>query len=158
MRINGVLTSSLVNGDGIRYVIFLQGCTHGCVGCQNTDTWAINGGREMSVEEIIDDILKRPLIDGITLSGGEPFMQQAECVKLIKKLPKRLANVWIYTGFTYDTIKNSELANLADFIVDGKFEIDKRVAGWYGGSSNQRLINVKKGTIMEYGERLQPEL
>ena len=143
MRINGVLTSSLVNGDGIRYVIFLQGCPHHCDGCQNPDTWDPKGGYDISVEDLIADIKKRHLIDGITLSGGEPFMQQEECCKLISLLPENL-NVWVYTGFRYEEVAHMPLAKVVNYIVDGRFEMDNPAVGKMYGSNNQRIINVKE--------------
>ena len=143
MRINGVLTSSLVNGDGIRYVIFLQGCPHHCDGCQNPDTWDPKGGYEISVEDLVADIKKRHLIDGITLSGGEPFMQQEECCKLIGLLPDNL-DIWVYTGFRYEEVAHMPLAKVADYIVDGRFEMDNLAVGKMYGSNNQRIINVKE--------------
>lgn len=142
MRIAGTLSCSLVNGYGVRYVIFCQGCTHHCVGCQNPETWDPRGGKEISVEELSRDILKHKHIDGVTLSGGDPFFQQEECVSLLKLLPENL-DVWIYTGFDYDDIKHTQLAQMADYIVDGRFEPDKQVSGKMYGSSNQRIINVK---------------
>lgn len=152
MRIAGVKPSSLVNGPGLRYTIFLQGCPHHCPGCQNKDTWDINGGKEVEVKDLLKDIRKRAqLLDGITLSGGEPFLQQDELCQLIMRLPEKLM-VWIYTGYKYEEIKNTRLAQLAHYIVDGRFEKDKIVEGWYGGSSNQRLINMRKGSIKMYGE------
>ena len=147
MRIAGTLSCSLVNGYGVRYVIFCQGCTHHCVGCQNPETWDPQGGKEISVEELSRDILKHKHIDGVTLSGGDPFYQQEECVSLLKLLPEHL-DVWIYTGFNYEEIKHTQLARMADYIVDGKFEQDKIVAGKMYGSSNQRIINVKNGGII----------
>lgn len=154
MLIAGTMPCSFVNGPGIRYVIFCQGCPHHCPGCHNPSTWSLIGGHEVSVESLADDIVSRWAISGITLSGGEPFIQQDECVKLIKlvKDARKDLNVWIYTGFTYEEIKDTELAKLADFIVDGKFEQDKLVTTEYYGSSNQRIINVKKGTIEVYAE------
>lgn len=146
MRIAGTLSCSLVNGYGIRYVIFCQGCAHHCVGCQNQETWDLKGGKEVSVEELVKDISKHKHIDGITLSGGDPFFQQEECVSLLNLLPKNL-DVWIYTGFKYEDIKDTQLAQMADYIVDGKFEQDKKVAGKMYGSSNQRIINVKNGGL-----------
>lgn len=143
MRINGVLTSSLVNGDGIRYVIFLQGCPHHCEGCHNPDSWDPKGGYDISVDDLIADIKKRHLIDGITLSGGEPFLQQDECVELLKRLPKHL-DIWIYTGFTYYEIADTELAKMADYIVDGKFDKNDLAIGKMYGSNNQRIIKVKE--------------
>ena len=142
MRISGVLTCSLVNGEGIRYVIFTQGCVHHCKGCQNPDTWDFNGGYDVPVDELVNDISKRrKYLDGITLSGGDPFYQQDECVKLLKMLPDM--NVWIYTGFKYEDICSTELASLADAIVDGPFIEELKCEGRYFGSSNQRIIKLK---------------
>lgn len=143
MRVSGILSCSLVNGYGIRYVIFVQGCKHHCPGCQNPDTWDFNGGIEMSIEDIIADIKRHKYIDGITLSGGDPFYQQDECVKLIRALPDDLT-VWIYTGFTYEEIMNTELASLADYIVDGPFRQEELIEGRMYGSANQRIIKVKR--------------
>ena len=142
MRISGVLTCSLVNGEGIRYVIFTQGCRHGCKGCQNPDTWDFNSGYSVDVAMLADDILKRKKhLDGITLSGGDPFYQQEECIELLKLLPD--LNVWIYTGFHYEDICDTELARMADVIVDGPFVEELRCEGQYFGSSNQRVIRQK---------------
>ena len=143
MRISGVLTCSLVNGEGVRYVIFTQGCAHYCKGCQNPDTWDFNGGYEVDLESLVADISKRrKYLDGITLSGGDPFYQQEECVKLLKMLPD--TNVWIYTGFDYDDICDTELARLADVIVDGPFVEDLKCEGQYFGSSNQKINKPKE--------------
>lgn len=141
LRISGVLTCSLNNGEGIRYVIFCQGCLHHCEGCHNPETWDFHGGYEVTTEELLQDITKRKHLDGITLSGGDPFFQQHACVNLLQNLPKHL-NVWIYTGFQYEDIQHTKLAQLADYIVDGKFEQEKKVEGEMYGSSNQRIIKV----------------
>ena len=143
MRIAGTFPFSLVNGYGIRYVIFCQGCAHHCEGCQNPETWDFNGGMDVAVEDLVDDILKHKHIDGITLSGGDPFFQQRECVALLSLLPDNL-DVWIYTGFSYEQIMHTQLAKMADYIVDGKFEKDKIVTGQMYGSSNQRIIKINK--------------
>ena len=82
MKIAGTLPFSVVNGCGIRYVVFVQGCSHHCKGCHNPDTWDFEGGVEKSVEEIAEDFKKMKFRDGITLSGGDPFFQQEECLKL----------------------------------------------------------------------------
>lgn len=143
MRIAGVLTCSLVNGPGVRYVIFTQGCKHRCKGCQNPDTWDLNGGFEVDMESLVADILARKKhLDGITLSGGDPFYQQEECVKLLKMLPDM--NVWIYTGFYYEDICDTELAKLADAIVDGPFIESEKCEGYLFGSANQRIIRQNK--------------
>lgn len=143
MRVAGINKASFVNGDGVRFVVFVQGCKHHCGGCQNPDTWDFDGGTEISVEEIAEMYkAKQKVLDGITLSGGDPFYQQDECVKLLKLLPE--VNAWIYTGFRYEEIENTELASLADVIVDGQYiEALKREGKMYG-SSNQRIIKVSK--------------
>ena len=142
MRIAGVNTCSLVNGDGVRYVIFVQGCKHHCKGCQNQWSWDMDGGTDIPVEMIAEDVRKHRMIDGITLSGGDPFYQQDECVELLKLLPEY--NVWIYTGFEYEEIADTELAKMADVIVDGPFVEELRCEGKMYGSSNQRIIRLDK--------------
>ena len=138
MRINGILPCSFVNGDGARYVVFAQGCRHNCDGCQNPETWSFNGGVEVEVKSIADDFKTRKLLDGITLSGGDPFFQQNACIDLLKLLPG--VNVWIYTGFEYDEIVDTELAQMADVLVTGKFIKELACEGKMYGSTNQKII------------------
>lgn len=138
MRIAGTLPFSLVNGDGIRYVVFVQGCAHGCAGCQNPETWDFSGGRDVDVEDIARDFKRRKFRDGITLSGGDPFFQQGECLKLLDLLGD--VNVWIYTGFEYEEIQETELARRANVLVVGKYVQDLKCEGKMYGSSNQRII------------------
>ena len=138
MRVAGLLPASLVNGDGVRYVVFTQGCKHRCPGCHNPETWAFNGGNEVPVEWIAAEYKKRKLLDGITLSGGDPFYQQEECMELLRLLPG--VNVWIYTGFEYEEIKDTELAQRADVLVTGPFIRDLKCEGKPYGSSNQQVI------------------
>ena len=157
IRIAGTQTCSLVNGEGVRFVVFTQGCKHECYGCHNPSTWDSEGGMNVKTKTLAEVIKRHTKIDGVTLSGGEPFMQQEACVELLKLLPERL-NIWIYTGCKYEDIKDTELAKMADVIIDGKFEQDKIVRDWWGGSSNQRLINVKEGTMSTYGEKFHSEL
>lgn len=142
MKIAGILPCSFVNGDGARYVVFVQGCSHHCSGCHNPETWDFDGGTEMTVEEIAADFKKRRLLDGITLSGGDPFFQQKACVELLNLLPG--VNVWVYTGFEYDEIKNTELAKMADVLVTGRFMKELACDGKMYGSSNQKIIRRKK--------------
>lgn len=138
MRISGILSPSFVNGEGTRYVVFLQGCPHHCPSCQNPDTWDFNGGIEVPVETIAKDFKSKKLLDGITLSGGEPFAQQKACIELLKLLPG--VNVWIYTGYEYEDIQNTELAKLADVLVVGRFIESLKCEGKMYGSSNQKII------------------
>ena len=140
MRIAGTLGSSMVNGDGIRCVVFLQGCAHGCPGCHNPVTWDFEGGYEVDPKVIAIQYLRHAhLLDGITLSGGDPFYQQEACMELLSLLPEE-TNVWVYTGFLYEEIKDTPLARRADVIVDGPFEAENRCTDGYRGSSNQRVI------------------
>ena len=141
MRIAGILPRSFVNGEGIRYVVFLQGCPHHCSGCHNPDTWDFKGGLEVFIHDIIKDFKRRKFIDGITLSGGEPFAQQDACVELLKQLPG--VNVWIYTGYEYEDIQDTELARMADVLVVGRFVEALKCNGLFG-SSNQRIIRRNK--------------
>lgn len=138
MRVAGIVPHSLVNGDGIRFVVFLQGCPHHCHGCQNPDTWDFDGGEEVSPEEIADQYKSTRFLDGITLSGGEPFAQQEACLELLRLIP--YANVWIYTGYEYEAIQDTELAKRADVLVVGRFVEAMKCEGQLYGSSNQRII------------------
>ena len=137
MRIAGTNSCSLVNGEGIRYVVFLQGCAHHCPGCHNPDTWDFGGGVVWTPDELAEDIKRHRYIDGVTLSGGDPFYQQEECLKLLDLLPG--VNVWIYTGFEYDEIKDTELAKRADVLVTGPFIEELKCEGRMYGSSNQEI-------------------
>lgn len=137
MRIAGTLHCSLVNGDGIRYVVFVQGCAHHCPGCHNPETWDFDGGNEVEPELIVNDFKRRKHLDGITLSGGDPFYQQDECIELLKLLPG--VNVWIYTGFEYEEIKHTALAGMADVLVTGPYIEELRCEGQMYGRSNQEI-------------------
>ena len=138
MKVHGILPVSFVNGDGARFVVFTQGCEHHCKGCHNPDSWDFDGGEEWSVEDIASWYKKCfNLRDGLTLSGGDPFYQQEECLKLIDLLPS--VNVWIYTGFDYDEIKDTELAKRADVLVTGKYVEELLCEGRMYGSLNQEI-------------------
>ena len=141
MRISGILPCSFVNGEGSRYVVFTQGCPHHCRGCHNPETWDFAGGLEVSPMDIAHDFHKRLLLDGITLSGGDPFAQQEACLELLDLLPG--VNVWIYTGFEYEEICDTPLAKRADVLVVGRFEESLRCEGKMYGSSNQKIIRRK---------------
>jgi anaerobic ribonucleoside-triphosphate reductase activating protein len=142
VRINGILPCSFVNGDGARMVVFAQGCKHHCKGCQNPETWNLDGGMDVPVERLAEEYKKHRLLDGITLSGGDPFFQQDECLKLIDLLPG--VNVWIYTGYEYEDICDTPLANRADVLVVGRFVEELRCDGKMYGSSNQKIIRRNK--------------
>ncbi|MCQ2439761.1 MAG: anaerobic ribonucleoside-triphosphate reductase activating protein [Oscillospiraceae bacterium] len=142
IRIAGINKLSMVNGDGARLVIFLQGCARRCNGCQNPDAWDFEGGEEWdtaSLAEYVKDILRKHPLDGITLSGGDPVYQKHACMDLLDRLPEDL-NVWLYTGFQYEDIADSPLVRRADVVVDGPFIEDLKCEGQMCGSSNQRII------------------
>lgn len=142
IRIAGINKLSMVNGDGARLVIFLQGCAHGCPGCQNPDTWDFDGGEKWdtaSLAEYVKDILRKHPLDGITLSGGDPIYQEHACMDLLDRLPEDL-NVWLYTGFQYEDITDILMVRRADVVVDGEYIEALRCEGQMYGSSNQRVI------------------
>jgi anaerobic ribonucleoside-triphosphate reductase activating protein len=135
----------------LRLVIFLQGCPHKCEGCHNPETHPIDGGNEMSETSIINIIHKNPLLSGITISGGEPFLQSTELKSLLhdyKFFSFDPFGIWVYTGFTWEQILETEsyrdLLPYVDVIVDGLFDRSLKTSERWKGSSNQRIIDVKK--------------
>ena len=149
-------SDSIVDGDGIRTVIWFQGCKHHCRECQNPETWSFDGGIEFDVEDIKEQIKNLKYQTGITLSGGDPFFQAPAAAEIAKFAHSIGLNVWCYTGFTYDEIidandEKMELLKNTDVLVDGRFEIEnKSLACKFRGSTNQRVIDVKKS--LEKGE------
>lgn len=146
-------SDSVVDGEGIRTVIWTQGCPHNCVGCHNPETHSYDGGALVDLEEIYEIIDNLEGQTGITFSGGDPFVQAKECSEIAKYAIKKGYNIWCYTGFTFEQLlKLSEnkkeimefLENI-DVLVDGKFDINKKSLDTiFAGSSNQRIIDVKK--------------
>ena len=96
---------SVVDGEGIRTVIWTQGCSHNCKGCHNPETHDFNGGTLVEIEDIKKELKNLKFQDGITLSGGDPFMQPDACLEIAKFAKKIGLNVWTYTGFTFDQLK-----------------------------------------------------
>lgn len=153
MRIANIVQDSIVDGPGLRFVVFVQGCTHGCKGCHNPGTHDPNGGREMSVGEILDMIRKNPLVSGVTISGGEPFDQAEECLELAKGVSAMGLNLWVYTGYYFDEIWDRAcwdavwfiLLDYIDVLVDGPFiENMKSYEAKFRGSRNQHLIDIPR--------------
>lgn len=148
IRISGITPESIVDGEGIRYVIFTQGCPHRCVGCHNPQTHSFDGGRLVLIEDILDDISKRKKwIDGITISGGEPFCQADQCGIIAKKAQKLGLTVWCYTGYLFENLykQGAELLKHIDVLVDGPFVQDERSLDLnFRGSRNQRVIDIPK--------------
>ena len=151
MRIFGLQQDSIVDGPGFRFACFVQGCPHGCPGCHNPDSHDPAGGQEMSVEEVARQLLKNPLTDGLTLSGGEPFAQAEDCLALAKIAHGHGLNVWSYSGWTFEYLRDqgtpaqrSLLAEL-DVLVDGPFLLSERTLSLpWRGSRNQRVVDVRR--------------
>ena len=149
IRVNGIVEESIVDGPGIRYVIFTQGCPHGCPGCHNPETHPPDGGQMLDVGAILDQFGENPLLAGITFSGGEPFLQaESLCIigRAVKKVGKTLV---VYTGFTLEglaaiAVDNDavrELLLLADILIDGPYvESLRDLQLEMRGSSNQRIL------------------
>ncbi len=150
LRVAGFLDNSLVNGEGLRSVLFVSGCRHNCKGCHNKCMQDFNYGDNVSLDEILDRIKSNiPLIKGVTFSGGDPFEQAAGLSMLAERVHELGLNIWCYSGYTYDEIINSndknkhELLKKIDVLVDGRFvEGLKEGAVKYTGSSNQRIIRL----------------
>ena len=144
-------TDSIVDGKGIRTVIWTQGCSHNCPGCHNPGTHDFNGGELVELEDVIDAIYDLEGQDGVTFSGGDPMFQAKQCAVLAKVVHELGMNVWAYTGFTYEQLINHgnpdilEFLSEIDVLIDGKFDINKRSLDLeFRGSSNQRVIDVQK--------------
>ncbi len=151
MRYHNITKDDMLNGDGLRAVLWTAGCPHKCPGCHNPVTWDENGGLEFDVKtkEELFSILEKPYISGLTLSGGDPLLpsnrdELTELVKEVKlKFPQK--TIWLYTGYLWKEIKELEIVNYLDVVVDGRFlENLKNTQLKWRGSSNQRVIDVKK--------------
>ena len=142
---------SVNNGTGIRCVLFVSGCSHHCVGCQNKDSWNYDAGKKFTNKQrdYILKYLESDIVDGITFSGGDPLEKEnISCVvnlmKDIHNIFGNTKNIWVYTGYKYEDIDKSILKYI-DVLVDGRFELDKRdITLAFRGSSNQRIIDVQK--------------
>lgn len=161
IRIAGTVNDSIVDGPGLRFTVFTQGCMHQCHGCHNPETHDLEGGRIVDVAEIINQIKKNPLLDGVTLSGGEPFLQPSACTEIAKEVQSMGLTVWVYTGFIYENLKAPKALDFlkyVDVLVDGPFIQDqKSLELRFRGSKNQRLIDVKRsleeGHVVEWDSR-----
>ena len=149
IRIAGIIRESIVDGKGLRFVVFGQGCPHRCPGCHNPQTHDFEGGRLVSIARLTEEIKKNPLLQGVTFSGGEPFAQTAafaELAREVKALPGRL-DLTVYSGYTYEELQNlpgaKELLDLCDYLIDGPFLLEQRdITLKVRGSRNQRYIDL----------------
>ncbi|MGL4820120.1 MAG: anaerobic ribonucleoside-triphosphate reductase activating protein [Bacilli bacterium] len=165
LRVSSACTfDSFVDGEGIRSVVWTQGCTHHCPGCHNSGTHALDGGWLVDVDDVIEELRHFPLQDGVTLSGGEPFLQPTALIPIAAWAKNNEKDAWAYSGFTFEQLLDSarvelqdasELLRLIDVLVDGRYierERDLRLP--FRGSRNQRLIDVQAslaaGRVVEY--------
>ncbi|MDR1651074.1 MAG: anaerobic ribonucleoside-triphosphate reductase activating protein [Synergistaceae bacterium] len=151
MRINAIVEESIVDGPGLRYAVFVQGCPHRCPGCHNPQTHDRAGGYDISADGLIESFMRcaseNPLLAGVTVSGGEPFEQARELTGFLKAVRREGFDVWVYTGWTIGEILGSadkdelELLENIDTLVDGRFEESSRTLERpFMGSANQRII------------------
>lgn len=167
IRLFGIVNDSIVDGPGLRYSIFTQGCVHHCPGCHNPKSHDLDGGYLVDIDTIITEIKKNPLLDGVTISGGEPFLQPIALIQLAQMIKQQGLHLMIYSGYTYEEILNlgeneRKLLSLCDILVDGRFLIEQRSLNLlYKGSRNQRIIDVQASfkenhmiiqEINDYGE------
>ena len=174
-HIAGIQEETIVDGLGIRFSVYFSGCSHHCKNCHNPETWDFNYGTEYN--EMIDEIIEKirsnkDVLDGITLSGGDPLHQdnQHDVLDFIRRVKSEFPdmNIWIYTGYKIEQLIGFilcscgylyDILNLIDVLVDGEFiEELKDLDLWFRGSSNQRIIDVKKTLEINKGRLMAGDL
>ena len=151
IKLAGLVPESFVDGPGIRFTLFTQGCPHNCEGCHNPETHSFNGGRFADIDKIYSKIKENGIIKGVTFSGGEPFCQAEPLAYLAEKLKFDGYNIMCYTGYTFEELLHKsksdsnicDLLNNIDILVDGRFILSERSLELrFKGSKNQRIIDV----------------
>lgn len=152
LRISDTVNDSIVDGPGLRFTVFVQGCPHNCPGCHNPQTHAFDGGTLVEKEQILERIKGNPLLDGVTFSGGEPFCQAKALAALGREIRKLGLNIMTYSGYTFEQLYArrdeegiGELLEVTDWLVDGPYiEALRSLELQFRGSSNQRILDVQK--------------
>lgn len=153
LRIAGIVRESIVDGPGIRFTVFCQGCPHACPECHNPETHDFSGGNDCSVDRLMTEIDKNPLLSGVTFSGGEPLCQPEAFVNMARKVKERGLSLTVFSGYTYEQINElsaendavRELMELTDILIDGPFiKKERDLTLQFRGSRNQRLIDMNK--------------
>lgn len=165
INVSGIKKESLIDGPGISFVVFLQGCLQNCPGCHNPETRSLNGGYGISIDELFENILSSRGIDTVVLSGGEPFLQAVPLYFLASRLKEKGYRIVVYSGYTYEYLSggspykndNLKLLKLIDILIDGPFiEKQKDLNLAFRGSKNQRIIDVpaslkeERPVLLEY--------
>ena len=164
LKISGIANDSIVDGPGIRFTVFTQGCPHHCEGCHNPQTHEPDGGEDRDTADLLEKIKANPLLDGVTFSGGEPFMQSEILAYFGREIKSLGLNIVTYTGFTFEELycnrdKNGwgELLEVTDYLVDGPFILEKK--DWkikFRGSSNQRYIDCQASLAAGRAVEVEP--
>ncbi len=153
IRLAGIVKESIVDGPGIRYTVFVQGCLHSCPGCHNPQTHALDGGYLTDTDQLYDEICSDPLLKGVTFSGGEPFLQAVPLTHLGRRLREKGYDIIAFTGYTFEELlqlgdeKNHfmDLLLTLDYLIDGPFLLEERdLTLRFRGSRNQRILDCKK--------------
>ncbi|MCI7539340.1 MAG: anaerobic ribonucleoside-triphosphate reductase activating protein [Veillonellaceae bacterium] len=153
LQIAGIVDDSIVDGDGCRLTVFVQGCARRCPGCQNPETQPMEGGHAIDTAAILQQMAENPILSGVTFSGGEPFLQPAPLASLARAVHQRGLDVWSYSGFTLEELAERAekdkatraLLSELDVLVDGPYEEAQRdLTLHFRGSRNQRVIDMKK--------------
>lgn len=165
IRLAGVIRESIVDGPGIRFVVFTQGCPHHCPGCHNPATHDPDGGYDSDIGNLVAAFQKNPMLKGITLSGGDPFAQAPACAELARRIHALGKDVVTFTGYTFErllagaTPENGwrELLEETDILIDGPFLLAKKTLSLpFRGSRNQRMLDVPaslaQGVAVEVAE------
>lgn len=156
IKLSGVIRESIVDGPGLRYVIFTQGCPKRCFMCHNAETQPLDGGYVEKLDNIVADFKKSPILSGITISGGEPFIQPDKVYYIVKEAKNYGLDVLLYSGFYYEELlrMNNDYVNkilkIADYLIDGPFEYQlKNLNILFRGSTNQRIIDLKETSLSD---------
>jgi anaerobic ribonucleoside-triphosphate reductase activating protein len=148
VRLSGIQEESVVDGPGLRFVVFTQGCPHRCAGCHNPETHDPAGGFPMNTRNILERFRQNPLLSGMTFSGGEPFMQPAPLAAMAREVKNNGKTVVVYSGYTLEQLlaladaDARDLLGLADMLIDGPYiESLKDLELSFRGSANQRILD-----------------
>lgn len=148
IRLASLIHDSIVDGEGLRSVVFTQGCPHNCPGCHNPETQPFDKGLVLDINRVIDEVLSRDL-KKVTFSGGEPFVQPKACYEIAKVLKEHGYSLWSYTGFDFEVLMRlkdpyiKKFLSTLDILIDGRFILEKRnLTILFRGSTNQRILDV----------------